>query len=545
MNDLHATPEHAPAGRRLVNGRSVRWDEARAADAYAQGWWVHETLAETLRQAAEQEPDRVLVIDGEVQLTAAELFARATVIAHHLLAKMPVGSVISFMLPNWHEAAEIYLGATLAGMVANPVLPSLRDHDLGFTLRDVDSRMIFIPGTFRKHDYAAMLSRVVASMDNPPEVVVLRGDAGEHTSFAALRAPAQPRELPRVDPDSVRMIMYTSGTTGSPKGVMHTHNSLHALIRQLGRHWLIERGDRFLVPSPISHIGGSIYVFEMPLLLGTTAILMEAWVPDEGLAIMNAQGVTHMAGATPFLEGLLAAARAADSHVPSLKVFICGGASVPPSLIHEAADWFEKAAVTRVYGSTEVPVTTVGVLDPADVRHAAQTDGAPGIAEVRLSAVSEICARGPQMLVGYHHTSDEANAFDADGFYRSGDEGRWVDDRFMVVSGRIKDIIIRNGENIAPKEIEDLLIELPTISEIAIVGIPDARTGEKACAVIVPVGDAQPTVADLSAHLQARGVARFKYPEAVAIWDALPKNDAGKVLKHKMRATLVEQAASA
>jgi acyl-CoA synthetase (AMP-forming)/AMP-acid ligase II len=529
------------AGRRLVGGRSIRWDAARAEQAYADGWWVGTTLADSLRAAAAEQPDRVLVMEGDAVLTAATLLERATNIAHHLLTFMTPGDVVSFMLPNWHEAAEIYLGATLAGMVAHPVLPSLRDHDLGFMLADVNSRAIFIPAVFRKHNYAAMLSRVVAKLDNPPAVFVLRGDAGEHRAYSALREPAAPCALPRVDADSVRMIMYTSGTTGSPKGVMHTHNSLHALIRQLGEHWLAEPGDRFLVPSPISHIGGSIYVFEMPLLLGTTAILMEQWAPDKALEIMDREGVTHMAGATPFLEALLAAARGADTRIPSLKVFICGGASVPPSLIYEAADYLERAVVTRVYGSTEVPVTTVGVLDRDDVRHAAETDGAPGIADVRLSDVGEICARGPQMLAGYTDVAAEAGTFDDQGYYRTGDQGRWIDERFLVVSGRIKDIIIRNGENIAPKEIEDILLEHPAIADIAIVGLPDPRTGERACAVIVPAGVAEVTVDDLKTFLDAKGVARFKFPESVKMRKSLPRNDAGKVVKHKIRADILAE----
>lgn len=202
----------------------------------------------------------------------------------------------------------------------------------------------------------------------------------------------------------MRMVMYTSGTTGRPKGVLHSHNSIHALICQLRDHWRVQPGDTFLVPSPIAHIGGSIYAFECPLLLGTTAVLMDRWDADEAVALMTAEHCTHMAGATPFLEQLLAAAQRAGTRLPSLKVFICGGASVPPSLIRHATDYFERAAVSRVYGSTEVPVTTVGALD--DAEHAAESDGRPGIADIRL-VDGEIRARGPQMLVGYLHPEDE------------------------------------------------------------------------------------------------------------------------------------------
>jgi acyl-CoA synthetase (AMP-forming)/AMP-acid ligase II len=341
------------------------------------------------------------------------------------------------------------------------------------------------------------------------------------------------------------MIMYTSGTTGSPKGVMHTHNSLHALIRQIGMHWLVDPGDRFLVASPISHIGGSIYAFECPLLLGTTAVLMDRWDADEAVARLTTERCTHFAGATPFLVQSLAAARRARTRLPTLKLFVCGGASVPPSLIREAADYFERAVVTRVYGSTEVPVTTVGVTAAGDLAHAADTDGLAGIARIKLvdaagatAGTGEVLAQGPQMLVGYVHPEEEASVFDDEGYYRTGDLGRWVDGSYLVIAGRIKDIIIRNGENIAPKEVEDLLAAHPAIAEIAIVGLPDPQTGERACAVIVTRGPAQPDVASLRAFLETKGVAKFKMPEQVAIWDALPKNDAGKVLKHRIRAVL-------
>ncbi|MGR4866517.1 AMP-binding protein [Caulobacter sp. LARHSG274] len=526
------------ATRTTPTGWRIRWNPALAQQAYADGWWRPETCADALRRLAAEDPDRILVIDGATRLRAADLHDQAGRLARAMLARFAPGSVVSFMLPNWHEAAVIYMAATLAGMVAHPILPSLRDHDLRFMLADIGSRMIFAPSAFRGHDCAAMLSRVAEALETPPEVVVVRGEAGPHTAFSSLLDNALATPLPALDPDDVRMVMYTSGTTGRPKGVMHTHNSINALIRQIGRCWRVEPGDRFLVPSPISHIGGSIYAFETPLLLGATAILMESWDPDAAVEIMVREGCTHMAGATPFLQHLLAAARKAGTRLPDLKLFICGGASVPPSLIHEAAGYFERAIVSRVYGSTEVPVTTVGVIDRGDARHAAETDGRPGLAIIRIADDGEIRARGPQMLVGYVHAEDEAGAFDADGYYRTGDQGRLVDGDHLVVTGRIKDLIIRNGENISPKEIEDLLIGHPGVAEIAIVGVPDARTGERAVAVIVPRAGAAPDVPSLADFLAGLGVARFKYPEAVALWTALPKNDAGKVLKQGIRATL-------
>jgi acyl-CoA synthetase (AMP-forming)/AMP-acid ligase II len=269
---------------------------------------------------------------------------------------------------------------------------------------------------------------------------------------------------------------------------------------------------------------------------------------------MNRECCTHMAGATPFLQQLLSAAERADSRLPGLKIFICGGASVSPSLIRRAAEYFDRAVVTRVYGCTEVPVATVGAPRRDEAGRAADTDGRAGIAEIKLVAHEgapagdgEICVRGPQMLLGYRHPEDDAESFDSAGFFRTGDLGRWVsagfDDQYLVVTGRAKDVIIRNGENISAKEVEDLLADHPGIAEIAVVGLPDDRTGERACAVIVPIrepGKSTPDVANLLALLQSKGVAKFKAPEQVVIWDALPKNDAGKILKHQIRAVLTQ-----
>jgi cyclohexanecarboxylate-CoA ligase len=526
----------------------ARASAAHAAEAYRRGWWVHTTLADALRKAAVETPHRTVLVDNDVRLDCAALYNQASALAGALLARMPAGSTVSFMLPNWHESAVIYLAATLAGMVVNPILPSLRDHDLRYILEDADAAVVFVPQRYGGHDYAAMLERVATAMSRAPEVVVLRGDAGSLTPYAALlQEPPHAATLPVLDPDSVRMILYTSGTTSRPKGVLHSHNSMHALICQIRDHWTIAPGDTFLVPSPVAHIGGSIYAFECPLLLGTTAVLMDRWDAGEAVALMDSQRCTHMAGATPFLQQLLSAAQRAGTRLPDLKVFICGGASVSPSLIRSAARYFDRAVVTRVYGCTEVPVTTVGAPRPDEAGRAADTDGRPGIAEIRIVAHEaapagdgEICVRGPQMLVGYRHAEDNAESFDAAGFFRTGDVGRWVDDEYLVVTGRAKDVIIRSGENISAKEVEDLLADHPGIAEIAVVGLPDERTGERACAVIVPAGAQSPDVASLLALLVSKGVAKFKAPERVVIWDALPKNDAGKILKHQIRASLMK-----
>lgn len=535
------------SSRRLIAGRSVRWNADGAARAYDSGVWTSETLADTLSKSAAQTPRRVLLIDGDRRIDVQTIDGEANALARAMLARAPAGSVVSYMLPNWYEAVVIYMAATLAGMVVNPIMPSLRERELAFILNDVKSRFLFIPRAFRQYDYAEMLSRTLAQLTSPPEVVVLRGDAGDHTHYDELIKPTStPVRLPELESDAVRMVLYTSGTTGRPKGVMHTHNSIHALLRQIGEHWLVDRGDVFLVPSPIGHITGSFCAVESPLLLGTTALLMERWNADEAVKLVDAHRCTHVVGATPFLEQLLDAARRTGTRLPSLKLFACGGASVPAALIADAVEYFERAVVTRVYGSTEVPLITIGATRRDEADKGAHTDGRTHLAEVKLVAHAaaragegEVYARAPQMLAGYVNPDDEADAFDADGFFRTGDLAQWIDHKYLVITGRAKDIIIRSGENIAPKEIEDILLGHADVQEIAIVGLPDTRTGERACAVIVPKSAAVPDIASLRRFLDAHGVATFKVPEQVVIWDALPKNDAGKVLKHQIRARLM------
>jgi len=533
--------------RREINGWSVRVDEGRVERARAAGRWLDTTIAEAAAELNRADPDRVVVVEGSTRLTVRELYSQAVQLADAMRGSgLRPGDVVSFMLPNWHEGCVVYLAASIAGLVANPLVTAYRNAELTFMLADCRSRMIFIPANYRRHDYVAMLDEVCRELRDPPKVVVVRGAAPRFTSYTELVARGQSTAaFDRVDPDSVRMILYTSGSTGRPKGVLHTHNTLNAVIKQIHETWRCEAGSRFFVPSPISHIGGSMYAFELPLLFKTTAVLLDTWDAEVAVQIIDGERCTHTAGATPFLQQILSVAQARGTRLPSLEVFICGGASVPPSLVREATDWFSGCVVTRVYGSTEVPTITVGSFRPGDIAHAADTDGEIGYAEVKINGATgdegEIWVRAPQMLVGYLRVEDETDAYDADGYFRSGDLGRIVDERFVVISGRKKDLIIRYGENISPKEVEDILTSHPDVAEVSIVGIPSTRTGEMACAFIVPRGGTQLTVNTLAEYLSARGVARFKFPERVELREVMPRNAAGKILKHVLRAELLER----
>ena len=528
--------------RREVDGWSIRHDPDREAHARDGGWWLDTTIGDAAAMLAAQEPDRVLVIDGEIRLTAGDLYQSARRLADAMRKRgICRGDVVSFMLPNWHEACVVYLATALIGAVSHPLVTNFRNAELLFMLSDCKSKAIFIPAEFRRVDYRRMMAEVGGQMEGPPLVVVLRGDPGDGIGYDQLIAEGRPdATFDPVDPGAVRMILYTSGTTGRPKGVLHTHNTINADIVQLHRFWNRGGDARYLVASPISHIGGSLYAFEMPLLFRTSAVLMDMWDGAAAATLIEREQCTHMAGATPFLQHLLTSCRASGARLPSLRIFICGGASVPPSLIREATEWFSNCIATRVYGSTEVPTITLGSIDAGDTDHAAETDGKIGAARVIIPAadaegVGELLAKAPQMLVGYYNIEDEAAAFDEAGYFRMGDLGRIVDEDYLVITGRQKDIIIRNGENISPKEIEDLLTLHPDVAEVSVIGLPSEKTGEMACAVVLPAGSARPTCADFAAFLTDFGIAKLKFPEHVVFRSDLPRNATGKVLKHVLR----------
>lgn len=538
--------------RRQIHGWSIRWDDALASESYEGGWWRDETLGDLAGRLAATEPERLLIVDGVRRLDAQTLYREARSLARAFQDRgYQAGTVVSFMLPNWHEAGVIYLAATLTGLVVHPLVPAYREAEVAFMLRDSGSRILFIPREFRGTDYVAIARGAIGDFENPPELVTVRGESEDATSYQALIESEPAASLPRVDPNSVKMLLYTSGTTGRPKGVLHSHNSLCATITQLHRYWQASAGDVFFVPSPVGHIGGSLYAFDFPVQYRTVAVLQDVWDAKQAVSAIDREGCTHVSAATPFLHQILAVAREQQTSLPSLRFFLCGGASVPPSLIREASDYFRSCIVTRAYGLTEVPTITIGSVNPGDVSRAAETDGQIGIAEVKLvdaagRAVAdegEVVSRGPQMLVGYLRQEDEAESYDPDGFFRTGDIAQRVDGNFLRVSGRRKDIIIRQGENISPKEVEDLLVLHPQIAEVAIVGLPSPRTGELACAVIVPHEGMTPDLEALRAFLMSHRVAKFKIPERVVLRDALPRNAAGKVLKTQLRADLIAEVA--
>lgn len=534
--------------RKDVSGWSLRWDEVRAQRLKAEGAWADKTIADHARALLDEDPERILVIDRERAFSVAALHAEAERLARALVQRgYRPGDTISFQLPNWYEAVVISLAATMAGLVVHPLVPIYRDLEVAFMLNDSRSRLIFIPGSFRNHDYREMMGRIAPNLERPVEVVVVRDEAGGFAGYGDLLGEARSdTPLPGADPDAVKLIMYTSGTTGRAKGVLHTHNSLQAENRARITHLGLAKGEVMFNPSPVTHVTGMLYSLCLPFTAGITTVMLDVWDPELALDMMRRRKVNGIVAATIFLQGLVEVAKKQGESLPDLRFFLCGGAQVPPDLIREAAQVFSRCIPSRIYGSTEVPCITAGVNARSLLEMGAQSDGQIWLAEARIvdpvtggplpaGAEGEIIARAPQTFVGYAHVEDNADAFDADGFFRMGDLGRIVDDEFIVVTGRKKDLIIRAGENISPKEIEDILFNHPAIADIAIVAMPNARTGEAACAFVILRAGATIDLPEIARYLTAAGTARQKIPERLEIVDDLPRTSVGKVRKDMLR----------
>ncbi len=530
------------------SGFQTRWSEELAGRYLSEGHWTNTTLVDAARKALASDPDHLLLIEGENRLTRQQCWNQSLKLAAFFLSRgLKPGDVISLQLPNWVETAVIALGARMTGLVINPIPPIYRESELAYILADCRAKLIFVPGLFRKHDFAAMMAGLRATLPELQDVVTVR-DTGELTWETAIgRDAALESALPKVDPSAVMMVMYTSGTTGKPKGVLHTHYSYDHRARAMGEAWKIGPDDVVFMPSPVTHITGALWAFDMTWIHGSASVLMDVWTVDEGIAVIEKHRCTVNGGATPFLQQLLDTASARPEAIASLRLFFCGGTTVSPDLIRKASETFPGCLFFRCYGSTEMVTATLGIRDAAQADLGADTDGEIVYpAELKIiDAVDdtplpdgeegEIIARGPGLFFGYVHPSDNEGNFDADGFFRMGDLGRIVHGNYIVITGRKKDIIIRSGENISPKEVEDLLFNHPAVAEVAIVAMPSPTTGEKGCAFIIPRAGMTLDLPEIRRFLDGEGLARQKFPEHVVLVDDLPRVPSGKVKKDVLR----------
>ncbi|MFM9554112.1 class I adenylate-forming enzyme family protein [Streptomyces caniscabiei] len=483
------------------------------------------TLWELLDRRAGLTPDRPALLQDDRTLSFGELRARAERVAAGLYDRgVRPGTVVAWQLPTRIETVLLSFALARLGAVQSPVIPFYRDREVGFALRVSRAEFFAVPGEWRGFDHTGMARRLGArgifeAYDALPE-----GDP------AALPAPP-------ADGTSVRWIYWTSGTTSDPKGVLHTDRSLIAGGSCLAHALRLTPDDVGSIAFPYAHIGGPDYMV-MLLLYGFPAVLFEHFALPAALEGYRKHGVTVAGGSTAFYSMFLTEQRKQPGEpvVPSLRLLAGGGAPKPPEL-HHAVVREMGVQLTHGYGMTEVPMITMGAPDDS-VENLATTEGRPpeGM-EIRIAADGEVRLRGEAVCQGYLDPAQSAAAFDEDGFFLTGDLGRLTDSGHLVLTGRLKDVIIRKGENISAKEIEDLLHGHPAVQDVAVIGLPDPERGERVCAVVEqPPGAEALTLPDVTDWLRAKGLSVHKLPERLEVVDALPRNDTlRKVLKYKLR----------
>jgi acyl-CoA synthetase (AMP-forming)/AMP-acid ligase II len=496
------------------------------------------TFWELIERRAALTPDRPVLIQDDRTLTFGELRDRCERVAAGLygLGVRP-GSVVAWQLPTRLETALLSFALTRLGAVQSPVIPFYRDREVGFALRESKAAFFAVPGTWRGFDHTAMAHRIAADLEQPPQVLEAYEELPD--GDPAVLPP------PPTDGTAVRWIYWTSGTTSDPKGVLHTDRSLIAGGSCLAHALHLSADDIGSMAFPFAHIAGPDYTV-MLLLYGFPAVLFEQFAMDGALDGYRRHGVTVAGGSTAFYSMFLAEQRKDPTRkvVPTLRLLAGGGAPKPPEIYHAVVREMG-IQLTHGYGMTEVPMITMGAPDDT-VEHLAETEGRPpeGM-EIRITdedgkplphgTEGEVRLRGEAVCQGYLNAARDA--FDADGFLVTGDVGHLLESGHLVLTGRLKDIIIRKGENISAKEIEDLLHRHPGVADAAVIGLPDEERGERVCAVVEqPAGAGALTLAELAGYLRTEGLAVHKLPEQLEVVDALPRNETlRKVLKYRLR----------
>ncbi|MET9867628.1 AMP-binding protein [Streptomyces sp. NPDC006386] len=482
------------------------------------------TLWELVSRRAALTPDRPLFLQDDRGLTFGELAARAERVAAGLYGMgVRPGTVVAWQLPTRIETAVLSFALARLGAVQTPVIPFYRDREVGFALRESKAEFFAVPGVWRGFDHAEMARRL--------------GARGVFEAYDDL-PDGDPSVLPPPPSDgtAVRWIYWTSGTTSDPKGVLHTDRSLLAGGSCLAHALRPSAADVGSIAFPYAHIGGPDYTV-MLLLYGFPAVLFEQFALPEALETYRAHGVTLAGGSTAFYSMFLAEQRKRPGEpvVPSLRLLAGGGAPKPPELYHAVVREMG-VQLTHGYGMTEVPMITMGAPDDS-AELLATTEGRPpeGM-EIRI-VDGEVRLRGEAVCRGYLDPAQTADAFDEEGFLRTGDLGHLTETGHLVLTGRLKDVIIRKGENISAQEIEDLLHRHPAVGDVAVIGLPDAARGELVCAVVEQPPGAGPLTLDaVTAFLRAEGLSVHKLPERLELVDALPRGETlRKVLKYKLR----------
>ena len=512
------------------------------------GLWNDDTLAGRVAGHARTHPTATAVIDAAGSHDYATLASDAAACAAALAERgVGAGSVASVQLPNRYETAVVAVAVQSLGAVINPLLPNYRAHELSGVFSTARPGVVFTPGVYRGFDHRPLVAEVSARSGVTPLHVVVGAEAGagatQITLDDLLGGGGGAADLGAGSAPAVSELIFTSGTEARPKAIMHTEQTANFSVRVAASDLGVGPDDVVWMPSPVGHSTGFNYGIRFALYHRRPLVLQDEWDPVKAVELIGTHGCSYTLAATTFLQDVVGAAGAAGTTLPSMRLFGCGGAPVPPALVDSASE--RAIGVLRLYGSTEVLVGTWNRPDSAAEKRRG-TDGRPmshvevGVrdADGRVlppGQAGEAVIRGPNTCVGFFDDPERTAAtFDADGWVRSGDMVTVDGDGYLTVVGRKKEIIIRGGLNIAPAEIETLLVGFPEIERAAVVGVADSRLGERMCACVVLAPGASMDLDTAVQRLRRAGLATYKLPERLEVLDRLPTTASGKVQKHEI-----------
>lgn len=520
----------------------VTSDERRLA-YLASGAWDGVTLpARAAAHASDRPDDRAVIAEGGAHVTYAELWDRAARVAGFLAAEgIGTGDVVSVQLPNRIDTAVVALGVLTAGAVINPLLPNYRARELAHVFTTARPRAIFTPSVHRDFDHEELVTTTATATGCTPVHVVCDPSPRHGVALDDVLARDDRAACPTDrDAGAVSELIFTSGTEATPKAIMHTEQTTNFSVRVAASDLGVTGDDVVWMPSPLGHSTGFNYGLRFALYHGLPLVLQDRWDPTVAVDVVRRERCSYTLAATTFLRELVVESARRGVPVDSLRCFGCGGAPVPPALVEEGEA--HGVQVLRLYGSTEVLVATWNRPDaprPARVH----TDGrAMSGVEVEVRD-GEIFTRGPNTCVGFFADPERTGTtFDADGWVRSGDLATLDAEGNLTVVGRKKELIIRGGMNITPRELEDLIGGFDEVRTVAVVGTPDERLGEVVCACVVPEPGATLTLAAVVDRLRDVGVATYKLPQRLELLTELPTTASGKIQKHEILRRLEERA---
>ena len=535
---------------------TLTFNEQRRAAYRQQGLWGDASLADYWQQTARAMPDKIAVVDNHgASYTYSALDHAASCLANWMLAKgIESGDRIAFQLPGWCEFTVIYLACLKIGAVSVPLLPSWRDADLVWVLNKCQAKMFFAPTLFKQTRPVDLILPLQNQLPQLQQIVGVDklAPATSSLSLSQIIADNTPLTMAiRTHGDELAAVLFTSGTEGLPKGVMLTHNNILASERAYCARLNLTWQDVFMMPAPLGHATGFLHGVTAPFLIGARSVLLDIFTPDACLALLEQQRCTCMLGATPFVYDLLNLLEKQPADLSALRFFLCGGTTIPKKVARECQQRGIK--LLSVYGSTESsPHAVVNLDDP--LSRFMHTDGyaAAGV-EIKVvddarktlppGCEGEEASRGPNVFMGYFDEPElTARALDEEGWYYSGDLCRMDEAGYIKITGRKKDIIVRGGENISSREVEDILLQHPKIHDACVVAMPDERLGERSCAyVVLKAPHHSLSLEEVVAFFSRKRVAKYKYPEHIVVIEKLPRTASGKIQKFLLRKDIMRR----